>query len=98
MKLLWAIIEWILDLFVVPKPKPVLGLPSLPTDPVSGALDVAAVAGELGITAIQVLDSPEMIAGRYAVSLQKVKDAIQLHNQQAMATGKGDDVNRDLTP
>lgn len=102
MKTLLAILKIIWQIFFPPAPPPLkpvnIGLPSLPTNPVDGSLDVAIIAGELGITAAQVLNSPEMIAGRYSVEVQKVKDAIQLHNQQAMKTGNGDAVNADLTP
>lgn len=96
MKPFLAILKALWQIFFPPKK---VGLfPSLPTDPVTGALDVLAVAGQLGISAVQVLDSPEFIAARYNVETQKVKDAIQLHNQQAMKTGNGDAVNADLTP
>lgn len=94
MKTLLAILKLLWQLFFPPKKVSIV--PSLPTDPITGALDVAAIAGELGITTIQVLNSPEMVAGRYNVSVQHAKDLIAKHNADAMKTGDVTEVDKDL--
>ena len=74
---------------------------SPPSDPISSivtaGLNLAGGTVKLSDDILNIINSPEQVAARANVSLQEAKDALALHNKQAMATGQGDQVNRDLS-
>ena len=88
--ILAAIFQWLANLF---SKKPVINpVPSLPTDPITAGLDVAAEAAALGVTVEAYLLSPQYQAALLAKQKKQDMDQIRETEQKA-EQGDGNALN-----